>query len=148
MTAGEDLQQSSEQSRWKAIDLGDHQLWIALLRIPASLKDTIGVSSFSTRRRRSRIRTPSKPKRGEGVEGDARRIALTGTPVENHLGDLWSIFDFINPGLFGNARQFTRYTKSLAERATQSLRSTASTGGPLHPAADEDRQVDHRRSAR
>ena len=26
------------------------------------------------------------------------RIALTGTPVENRLGDLWSIFDFINPG--------------------------------------------------
>jgi superfamily II DNA or RNA helicase len=44
------------------------------------------------------------------------RIALTGTPVENHLGDLWSIFDFINPGLLGNAKQFTRYTKSLAER--------------------------------
>jgi SNF2 family DNA or RNA helicase len=34
------------------------------------------------------------------------RIALTGTPVENHLGDLWSIFDFINPGLLGNAKQF------------------------------------------
>ena len=31
------------------------------------------------------------------------RIALTGTPVENHLGDLWSIFDFINPGLLGSA---------------------------------------------
>jgi superfamily II DNA or RNA helicase len=45
------------------------------------------------------------------------RIALTGTPVENHLGDLWSIFDFINPGLLGNAKQFTRYTKRLAERA-------------------------------
>lgn len=45
------------------------------------------------------------------------RIALTGTPVENHLGDLWSIFDFINPGLLGTARQFTSYTKSLAERA-------------------------------
>jgi len=44
------------------------------------------------------------------------RIALTGTPVENHLGDLWSIFDFINPGLLGSARQFTRYTKGLAER--------------------------------
>src|SRR5437764_5528049 len=44
------------------------------------------------------------------------RIALTGTPVENHLGDLWSIFDFINPGLLGNAKQFTRYTKGLAER--------------------------------
>ena len=44
------------------------------------------------------------------------RIALTGTPVENHLGDLWSIFDFINPGLLGNAKQFSRYTKGLAER--------------------------------
>ena len=44
------------------------------------------------------------------------RIALTGTPVENHLGDLWSIFDFINPGLLGTTRQFTRYTRGLTER--------------------------------
>jgi non-specific serine/threonine protein kinase len=44
------------------------------------------------------------------------RIALTGTPVENHLGDLWSIFDFLNPGLLGNARQFARYAKRLGER--------------------------------
>jgi non-specific serine/threonine protein kinase len=45
------------------------------------------------------------------------RIALTGTPVENHPGDLWSIFDFINPGLLGSLKQFGRYTKALAERA-------------------------------
>jgi superfamily II DNA or RNA helicase len=45
------------------------------------------------------------------------RIALTGTPLENHLGDLWSIFDFINPGLLGNAKQFSRYAKTLADRA-------------------------------
>ena len=44
------------------------------------------------------------------------RIALTGTPVENSLGDLWSIFDVINPGLLGGAKQFTKYTKGLAER--------------------------------
>ncbi len=44
------------------------------------------------------------------------RIVLTGTPVENHLGDLWSIFDFINPGLLGSAKQFSRYAKDLAER--------------------------------
>ena len=44
------------------------------------------------------------------------RIALTGTPVENHLGDLWSIFDFINPGLLGNAKQFSRYAKGLEDR--------------------------------
>ena len=44
------------------------------------------------------------------------RIALTGTPVENRLGDLWSIFDFINPGLLGSAKEFTRYSKRLADR--------------------------------
>ena len=44
------------------------------------------------------------------------RIALTGTPVENSLGDLWSIFDFINPGLLGGAKQFTTYAKAIAER--------------------------------
>ena len=44
------------------------------------------------------------------------RIVLTGTPVENHLGDLWSIFDFINPGLLGSAKQFSRYAKGLADR--------------------------------
>jgi superfamily II DNA or RNA helicase len=46
----------------------------------------------------------------------AARIALTGTPVENHLGDLWSIFDFINPGLLGSAGQFKRYAKGLTAR--------------------------------
>ncbi len=44
------------------------------------------------------------------------RIALTGTPVENHLGDLWSIFDFINPGLLGTSRQFAKYAKQLVAR--------------------------------
>jgi non-specific serine/threonine protein kinase len=44
------------------------------------------------------------------------RIALTGTPIENRLGDLWSIFDFCNPGLLGSAKEFGSYTKSLADK--------------------------------
>jgi superfamily II DNA or RNA helicase len=44
------------------------------------------------------------------------RFALTGTPIENRLGDLWSIFDFINPGLLGSAKQFMGFTKRLADR--------------------------------
>lgn len=46
----------------------------------------------------------------------AVRIALTGTPIENRLGDLWSIFDFINPGLLGSSKQFSSYVKLLADR--------------------------------
>jgi non-specific serine/threonine protein kinase len=42
-------------------------------------------------------------------------MALTGTPVENRLGDLWSLFDFINPGLLGSAKEFTAFTKRLAD---------------------------------
>ena len=45
------------------------------------------------------------------------RLALTGTPVENRLGDLWSIFDFVNPGLLGTSKEFTSFAKRLAARA-------------------------------
>ena len=41
------------------------------------------------------------------------RIALTGTPVENRLSDLWSIFDFTHPGLLGSGKAFTTFTKRL-----------------------------------
>jgi non-specific serine/threonine protein kinase len=43
----------------------------------------------------------------------AARIALTGTPVENNLGDLWSLFDFLNPGLLGGRTAFRNFVKSL-----------------------------------
>jgi non-specific serine/threonine protein kinase len=43
------------------------------------------------------------------------RLALTGTPVENRLGDLWSIFDFLNPGLLGSAKAFNGLCKSMAK---------------------------------
>ena len=41
------------------------------------------------------------------------RIIMTGTPIENRLSDLWSLFDFLNPGLLGNAKEFTSFTKEL-----------------------------------
>ena len=43
------------------------------------------------------------------------RIALTGTPVENRLSDVWSIFDFTHPGLLGSSKVFTQFTKRLAQ---------------------------------
>jgi non-specific serine/threonine protein kinase len=44
------------------------------------------------------------------------RVMLTGTPVENHLGDLWSLFDFCSPGLLGTAAEFKKYVKASDER--------------------------------
>ncbi len=44
------------------------------------------------------------------------RVALTGTPVENRVGDLWSIFDFLNPGLLGSSTVFANFVKTLQRR--------------------------------
>jgi SNF2 family DNA or RNA helicase len=56
------------------------------------------------------------------------RVALTGTPVENRLADLWSIFQVINPGYLGSAEEFRREFALPIERAsdadaTQRLKS-------------------------
>ena len=49
------------------------------------------------------------------LEADTR-IALTGTPIENRLSDLWSLFDFLCPGLLGSQQKFKRFVKSLESR--------------------------------
>jgi SNF2 family DNA or RNA helicase len=62
-----------------------------------------------------------------------RRIALTGTPVENRLADLWSIMEFANPGLLGTAEQFKdRFARPIergnegADAAAERLRQATS----------------------
>ncbi len=46
------------------------------------------------------------------------RLALSGTPVENHLGELWSLFEFLNPGLLGAAPAFRRLLASPSTMST------------------------------
>lgn len=44
------------------------------------------------------------------------RLCLTGTPMENHLGELWSLIDFLQPGLLGAEREFQRQYRTAIEK--------------------------------
>lgn len=73
------------------------------------------------------IKNPAaKQTRAVKVLKSDHRVVLTGTPVENHLSDLWSLFDFVSPGLLGSSKEFERFIKSGArsgESPYASLRS-------------------------
>jgi superfamily II DNA or RNA helicase len=45
-----------------------------------------------------------------------RRLAMTGTPLENHLGELWAQFDAVEPGLLGSEREFNRLYRTPIEK--------------------------------
>ena len=50
------------------------------------------------------------------------RLAMTGTPIENHLGELWSLFEFLNPGMLGRQRALKRLTGDNSAEAVDLLR--------------------------
>ena len=80
------------------------------------------------------------------LQADAR-IALTGTPVENRLSDLWSLFDFLCPGLLGSQNEVQAVRQDARRSRAQPLRAASRAGAAVHPPAAEDRQADHRRPA-
>ena len=79
------------------------------------------------------------------------RVALTGTPIENGLGDLWAILDFTNPGLVGPRPQFI--AQSLVRTAKPAGRDAAAEGalralnGILGVPPHQGRARDRRRTA-
>ncbi len=58
------------------------------------------------------------------------RLAMTGTPVENHLGELWSLLEFLNPRMLGTASVFQDISKKVSEDNEEL--SLLRRAGPLH----------------
>ena len=65
------------------------------------------------------------------------RLALSGTPVENHLGELWSLFEFLNPGLLSTAAAFGRAGLSRPGGSGGNSGNARSRAAAVHPAADK-----------
>ena len=90
----------------------------SLLRVPALLATPWRLAILDEAQA---IKTPSAKQTRAAKQIDAQaRIALSGTPVENRLGDLWSIFDFLNPGLLGSGKAFSAFTKRRSSQPTDS----------------------------
>lgn len=69
------------------------------------------------------IKNPrSKAALAVGQLDAGQRLCLTGTPLENHLGELWSLFDFLMPGWLGDAKTFTRVYRTPIEKKADAQR--------------------------
>ena len=54
------------------------------------------------------------------------RIAMTGTPIENDISNLWSLFDFLNKGLLGTSKEFQSHYRNMDASSTMQLRNMTS----------------------
>lgn len=118
LTAHPSVIPSSELRALDAADLADVDLvlvsYATLLRLPklAELPWRLAVIDEAQAIKNSGTKQTREVKKLKAQS----RIALTGTPIENRLSDLWSIFDFTHPGLLGTEKVFAAYGKRLAEQ--------------------------------
>jgi superfamily II DNA or RNA helicase len=92
---------------WRDIDALQPQPWHLLVLDEAQMVKNAGSRAAGALRRL-----------------DARhRLCVTGTPLENHLGELWAHFDLLMPGFLGDARSFNRQWRRPIEASGESLRA-------------------------
>ncbi len=91
---------------WRDVDaLAEHDYHLLVLDEAQTVKNVSSQAAQVVRRLKAR-----------------HRLCLTGTPLENHLGELWAQFDFLLPGLLGDARAFARTWRNPIEKNGNILR--------------------------
>ncbi|WP_412103188.1 DEAD/DEAH box helicase [Polaromonas sp. SM01] len=92
---------------WRDVDvLAEQPFHLLILDEAQWVKNAAGRSARALRRLQAR-----------------HRLCLTGTPLENHLGELWAQFDFLMPGFLGDARSFARLWRKPIETNGETLRA-------------------------
>jgi hypothetical protein len=90
--------------------------------------------------RRSSSRTRGKQSQAVRAIAAEKRVALTGTPVENRLSELWSIMDFLNPGYLGASGTFRKKFACRSSATATRTKPAAPRAGPaVRPPSAEDR---------
>jgi hypothetical protein len=107
--AGHDIVFTTYPLLWRDIAVLQPQPWHLLVLDEAQLAKNAG-SRAATALRRLQAR---------------HRLCVTGTPVENHLGELWAHFDLLMPGFLGDARSFARLWRKPIETNGETLRAEA-----------------------
>ena len=107
------------------VELLAHVAWDRLL-----LDEAQDVKNPRTKRHRALRRIPRR-----------RTLALTGTPIENRLGELWAIMDIVNPGLLGSREAFERtFARPIEARGGRAgARAAPLARAPVRPAPCEGR---------
>jgi len=105
--AGFDIVLTTYPLVWRDLDaLGRQQFHLLILDEAQTVKNAAARSASAVRRLRAR-----------------HRVCMTGTPLENHLGELWAQFNFLMPGFLGEASTFARLWRKPIEENGETLRA-------------------------
>lgn len=104
---GVDLALTTYPLLWRDLDLLSRQRFHLLV-----LDEAQTVKNAASRSAAAARRLPAR-----------HRLCMTGTPLENHLGELWTQFHFLMPGFLGDARSFSRLWRKPIEEQGQTVRA-------------------------
>ncbi|WP_145198289.1 SNF2-related protein [Planctomycetes bacterium Poly30] len=119
-----DLEDPAEAARWDLIVTTYGTLRRDAVKLEAVAFDYVVLDEATAIKNAS-----SQAAKAARLMRGRHRLALSGTPIENHLGELWSLFEFLNPGMLGASTAFQRFAK--AGRSPEDLEALSRALAPF-----------------